>query len=134
VAAIAVDTLSARTYDPPIRKGMTSEARREKRVGLRLSLDISGQDAGGVAFAHSAQTFNISGGGVCFETPRNVLVGTRLLLINQIPPALRGHFGGRAVYRAWAVVCRVERFEGQASSRIGARFLGDAGEGSQPSG
>jgi hypothetical protein len=113
---------------------MTSEARREKRVGLRLSLDISGQDAGGVAFAHSAQTFNISGGGVCFETPRNVLVGTRLLLIIQIPPALRGHFGGRAVYRAWAVVCRVERFEGQASSRIGARFLGDAGESSQPSG
>ena len=53
---------------------MTSEARREKRVGLRLSLDVSGQDAGGVAFAHSAQTLNISGG-VCFETPRNVQVG-----------------------------------------------------------
>ncbi|HEY2946193.1 MAG TPA: PilZ domain-containing protein [Vicinamibacteria bacterium] len=113
---------------------MTSDARREKRVNLRLALDVSGQDAGGVAFAHSAQTLNISGGGVCFETPRNLLVGARLRLDIQIPPALRAHFGGRAVYRARAVVCRVERFEGQASSRIGARFLGDAGDESQPSG
>jgi hypothetical protein len=113
---------------------MTSEARREKRVGLRLSLEVSGQDAGGAAFGHSAQTLNISGGGVCFETPRNVPVGTRLLLTIQIPPALRGHFGGRAIYKAWAVVCRVERFEGQAVSRIGARFLGDAGDGPRPPG
>ena len=105
---------------------MTSDARREKRVGLKLSLDVSGQDAGGVTFAHSGQTLNISGGGVCFESPRHLLVGTRLLLSIQIPPPLRGHFGGQEVYRAWAVVCRVERFEGQASSRVGARFLGDA--------
>jgi hypothetical protein len=31
-------------------------------------------------------------------------------------------------------VCRVERFEGQAVSRIGARFLGDATGGPRPSG
>ena len=110
---------------------MTADARREKRVGLRLSLDVSGTDAGGVAFAHSAQTINISGGGVCFETPRNLPVGSRLQLAIQIPPALRGHFGGQPVYRARAVVCRVERFEGQASSRIGARFLGEE-DGSPP--
>ena len=113
---------------------MTADARRQKRVGLRLALDVSGHDAGGVAFAHSAQTLNISGGGVCFETSRNLLVGARLLLDIQIPPPLRGHFGGRATYRAWAVVCRVERFEGQAVSRIGARFLRDAGEQSQAPG
>jgi hypothetical protein len=105
---------------------MTSDARREKRVGLKLSLDVSGQDAGGADFAHSAHTINISGGGVCFESSRHLLVGTRLLLNIDIPPPLRSHFGGRPVYRAWAVVCRVERFEGQASSRVGARFLGDA--------
>jgi len=105
---------------------LTSDARRQKRVGLRLSLDVTGQDAGGAVFGHSARTINISGGGVCFETPRNLLVGTRILLSIQIPPPLRGRFGGQEVYRAWAVVCRVERFEGQASSRIGARFLGDA--------
>jgi len=113
---------------------MTSDARREKRVGLRLPLDVSGEDAGGAAFAHPAQTINISGGGVCLETPRNLLVGARLLLDIQIPLALRSHFGGRAVYRARAVVCRVERFEGEASSRIGARFLGDAGDESQAAG
>jgi PilZ domain len=104
---------------------MTGDTRREKRVGLRLSLDVSGQDAGGADFAHSAHTINISGGGVCFETPRHLLVGTHLLLNIQIPAPLRGHFGGQPVYRARAVVCRVERFEGQPSSRIGARFLGD---------
>jgi hypothetical protein len=111
---------------------MTSYARREKRVGLRLPLEVSGQDAGGVAFAHAAQTLNISGGGVCFETPRNLLVGARLRLDIQIPPALRNHFGGREIYQAWAVVCRVERFEGQPSSRIGARFLADASGSRRP--
>jgi len=111
---------------------MKSDARREKRVALRLSLDVTGQDVGGLAFAHSAQTINISGGGVCFETPRNLLVGTRLLLNIQIPPALRGRFGGKDVYRAWAVVCRVERFEGQSLSRIGARFVGGAEPGAAP--
>ena len=111
---------------------MASDARREKRVALRLSLDVSGQDAGGLAFAHSAHTVNISGGGVCFETPRHLLVGTKLLLNIQIPHALRPRFGGRDVYRAWAVVCRVERFEGQPLSRIGARFVGGAEDASPP--
>jgi hypothetical protein len=113
---------------------MTSDARREKRVGLRLPLEVSGQDAGGADFAHTAQTINISGGGVCFETPRNLLVGARVLLDIQIPAPLRSHFGGRENYRAWAVVCRVERFEGQAVSRIGARFLRDATGDAQASG
>ncbi len=113
---------------------MMSDARREKRVGLRLALEVRGQDAAGADFAHSTQTINISGGGVCFETPRNLLVGARVLLDIQIPPPLRSHFGGRENYRAWAVVCRVERFEGQASSRIGARFLRDAPGDAQASG
>ncbi len=113
---------------------MTNDARREKRVGLRLPLEVSGQDAAGAEFAHPAQTINISGGGVCFETPRNLLVGARVLLDIQIPAPLRSHFGGRENYRAWAVVCRVERFEGQTSSRIGARFLRDATGDAQASG
>jgi PilZ domain len=103
-----------------------NEARREKRAPLKLALEVSGQDASGAEFTHAAQTINISGGGVCFETSKNLLVGARLLLHIQIPPPLRGHFGGQEVYRAWAVVCRVERFEGQATSRVGARFLADA--------
>jgi len=101
---------------------MTNDARREKRVGLRLPLEVRGQDAAGADFAHSAQTINISGG------------GARVLLDIQIPPPLRSHFGGRENYRAWAVVCRMERFEGQTSSRIGARFLRDATGDAQASG
>jgi hypothetical protein len=111
---------------------MTSDARREKRAHLKLALEVSGEDAGGAPFTHSAQTINISGGGVCFGTPRHLLVGTRLLLQIRIPPPLRGHFGGQEVYRASAVVCRVERFEGQATSRVGARFLGDGPASAQP--
>jgi hypothetical protein len=68
---------------------MTSDARREKRVGLRLCVDISGQDAGDVAFAHSAQTLNISGGVVCFETPgrRFVAVGLSGDMIDGLHPS-----------------------------------------------
>jgi hypothetical protein len=43
----------------------------------------------------------------------------------QLPARLRRHFAGKSVYRARAVVCRVERFENQAVSRIGVRFLAE---------
>jgi hypothetical protein len=104
---------------------MTTLTDREKRVGLHLPVDVSGRDAGGATFAESSRTINISGGGICFESHRNLLVGLRLTLHIQLPPPLRKHFGGRSVYRARAVVCRVERFEGEPASRIGARFLGE---------
>jgi hypothetical protein len=39
--------------------------------------------------------------------------------------SLRRHFGEKDVYRARAVVCRVERFEGDEVASIGARFLGE---------
>ena len=47
-------------------------------------------------------------------------------LLTSLPEALRKRFGDRPVYRARAIVCRVERFEGQHFSRVGARFLGEA--------
>ena len=98
---------------------------RERRLGLHLSLDVSGKDAAGTPFTHTGRTLNISGGGVLFETSRNLLVGSRLVLHIQLPPALRRHFGQRALYRVRAVVCRVERFQDEAISRVGARFLGE---------
>jgi hypothetical protein len=104
---------------------MITLTEREKRVGLHLPLDVSGQDAAGSPFAESTHSVNISGGGICFETQHHLLVGSRLTLHIQLPPALRKHFRGRAIYRCRAVVCRVERFEGQALTRIGARFLGE---------
>jgi hypothetical protein len=101
---------------------------RERRLGLHLSLDVSGKDAAGTPFTQTGRTLNISGGGVLFETPRRLLVGSRLVLHIQIPPALRRHFGNRPLYRVRAVVCRVERFQDEATSRVGARFLGEIRE------
>jgi hypothetical protein len=104
---------------------MPAIATRERRLGLQLSLDVNGEDASGVPFTLAARTRNISGGGLCFESPRRLMVGTRLSLHIQIPPPLRRRFGGKAVYRVRAVVCRLERFEGGSMMRVGARFLGD---------
>ena len=98
---------------------------RERRLGLHLSLDVSGKDATGTPFTQTARTLNISGGGVLFESPRHLIVGSRLVLHIQIPSALRKHFSNRPLYRVRAVVCRVERFQDEALSRVGARFLGE---------
>lgn len=104
---------------------MVAIADREKRVGLQLPLDVSGLDASGAPFAEATRSANISGGGLCFESRHNLAVGSRVTVRIELPPPLRKHFGSKATYRALAVVCRVERFEGQAVSRVGARFLGE---------
>jgi hypothetical protein len=98
---------------------------REKRVALHLPVEVQGEDASGVRFTEFTRSVNISGGGILFESHRQILVGARLLLSIELPVSLRRHFGDRDVYRARAVVCRVERFEGEEQSRIGARFLGE---------
>jgi hypothetical protein len=98
---------------------------REKRVGLHLPVEVQGEDAGGVRFTEHTRSLNVSGGGICFESHRQVAVGARIHLAIELPVSLRRHFGDRDVYRARAVVCRVERFEGEDAARIGARFLGE---------
>jgi hypothetical protein len=104
---------------------MPTIEQREKRVGLHLPLDVSGQDAAGSPFAERTRSLNISGGGIGFECSRQLLVGARLTLHIQLPEPLRKHFGGRAVYHVKAVVCRVEHFENEKIYRVGARFLGE---------
>ncbi len=104
---------------------MPNIAERETRRGLRLALNASGRDARGAPFAEGAETVNISGGGLCFVSTRSVPVGARLDLRIQVPPALRHHFGGRAVYAVKAVVCRLEHLEGAATYKVGVRFLGE---------
>jgi hypothetical protein len=104
---------------------MNALQNREKRVPLQLRVEVKGQDTIGANFEEATRTLNISGGGICFESEQKLIVGSRLLLLIQLPPPLRKHFRNRPLYRARAVVCRVERFEGQAVSRIGARFLGE---------
>ncbi len=101
---------------------------REKRLALHLPVEVRGEDLTGTAFTELTRSLNVSGGGIMFECRRPLGIGTRLQLSIELPPALRHHFGDRDVYHARAVVCRVERFEGEDASRIGARFLGEAAE------
>src|SRR5213076_39591 len=68
--------------------------KREARRHLRLPVRITGRDAAGAPFQEDAQTVNISGGGLCFESARSLPVGGRLALRIAVPPALRRHFGG----------------------------------------
>jgi hypothetical protein len=105
---------------------MVSIRERQRRRRLELAIEIRGQDVSGASFVESSRSLNLSGGGLLFETERRLLVGTALQLRIQLPAALRRPFGGRPEYRARAVVCRVERFEGSRVSRIGVRFLGEA--------
>jgi hypothetical protein len=98
---------------------------REKRVSLHLPVEVRGEDAVGVRFTEYTRSVNVSGGGICFESHRHIAVGARLHLSIELPVNLRRHFGNKDVYAARAVVCRVERFEGEEVARIGARFLGE---------
>jgi hypothetical protein len=102
-----------------------TQVEREKRQGLQLPVEVRGEDAGGARFTEYTHTVNISGRGICFESHRNIAVGARLHLSIELPVNLRRHFGNKDIYRVRAVVCRVERFEGEEVARIGARFLGE---------
>jgi hypothetical protein len=102
--------------------GITDRARR---ISLNLSIEVTGSDASGAPFVEATRSLNLSGGGVLFETVQNLLVGSQVGLKILLPAPLRKHFGGHSEYRARAVICRVERFQGGAVSRVGARFLGD---------
>jgi hypothetical protein len=96
---------------------------REKRVGLRIPVHVTGRDPGGSPFAEATSSLNVSGGGICFESARQLPVGSRVDLRIRVPPALRRHFRGKGVYAVRAVVCRLEHFEGSGMYRVGARFL-----------
>lgn len=102
-----------------------SLASRQKRVGLHLPLEVGGRDAGGSRFSDATKTVNVSGGGLAFETQRDLAMGSRLDLSIELPPPLRHHFGGKATYAVKAVVCRVERLQGAATARVGVRFLAE---------
>jgi PilZ domain len=102
-------------------------ADRAKRVNLRLPVEIRGQDAAGVPFIESTTTLNVSSGGICFGSEHAVEIGARLLVAIRLPPALRRHFDGRAVYRTESIVCRAQKLEGQAAYQVGARFVQESG-------
>jgi hypothetical protein len=99
---------------------------RSRRLGLSLPVEVWGEDDDGSAFHESAQTLNVSGGGLCFETGRRLEIGARLILEIRLAPKLRPRFGGRQRYRLRSVVCRLENFAGEDRFRVGVRFLGEA--------
>jgi hypothetical protein len=97
---------------------------RDKRVALQLPVEVRGEDSAGGSFTEHTRSLNVSGGGICFESHRPLSIGARLRLAIELPVNLRRHFGNKDVYRARAVVCRVERASlPRGSARIGARFL-----------
>jgi hypothetical protein len=98
---------------------------RNRRFGLDLPIVVTARDAGDTPFREATHTFNVSGGGLCFECTRDLPIGTRLELKIALPPRLRPKFRGLAVYRVRAVVCRAERLSPGAAYRVGVRFLGE---------
>ncbi len=99
---------------------------RNKRLPLKLTLDVRGESASGQPFWEQTQCRNVSGTGICFETRQKVLVNTRLRLSIKIPASLQKHFDGRGVYETEAIIVRLEATEGQSLVRVGARFLDEA--------
>jgi hypothetical protein len=104
----------------------TTLADREKRLTLKLPVEVRAEDALGRPFVEITQCLNVSGGGILFESQQKLLVGTRLHLRIEIPEPLRKHFGNRAVWETTAVIMRLEGMEGQSTIRVGARFIEDA--------
>ena len=72
-----------------------------------------------------AQTVNVSGGGLCFESGPAPARGLARGPAHPGPAALRSHFGGRAVLRGQGRGLPPGAIEGGATYRIGARFLGE---------
>jgi hypothetical protein len=59
----------------------TLEDRRDgKRVSLQFGLEVSGTDAAGTPFHIHGRTRNVSHHGCCFEVPRCIVQGEKLLL------------------------------------------------------
>jgi hypothetical protein len=97
---------------------------RHQRHGLKLRVEVAGRDQRGDRFRETTETLNVSGGGLCFASGRNLPIGTRVELVVAIPPKLRAKFGGGATYRVRALVCRLEPPRGGGEYRVGVRFLG----------
>lgn len=101
--------------------------RHDHRLGLRLAVEVAGEDASGRPFVEETRSLNISGGGILIATAHPLPIGARLQLHVELPAVLRRHFGGRATYHCRAAVCRVEPAAGGREWRVGARFLGEVG-------
>jgi len=99
--------------------------RHDHRLGLRLPVEVAGEDIAGHAFVEETRSLNISGGGILIATSHALAIGARIVLHVELPVVLRRHFGGRASYHCRAAVCRVEPQGDAGQWKVGARFLGE---------
>lgn len=99
--------------------------RHDHRLGLRLPVEVAGDDATGEPFVEETRSLNISGGGILLVTSHALRIGARIVLHVELPVVLRRYFADRATYHCRAVVCRAEPVAGTGRWRVGARFLGE---------
>ncbi|HSB60609.1 MAG TPA: PilZ domain-containing protein [Vicinamibacteria bacterium] len=97
---------------------------RGRRVTLHLPVRLRVSDPPS-STVERTRSVNVSGGGICFESRQRLEIGARLEIAIELPRELRRHFGNRAIYRARAVVCRVESLPDRPVAKVGARFLGE---------
>jgi hypothetical protein len=102
---------------------MSENLRSRRRVPLSLALFVRGVDIHGERFLEVTRSRNVSGGGVCFESRRDFLIGGRVDLAIDIPFRLRRYFHDKSRYDVRAVICRVEEPQPDGFKRVGARFL-----------
>jgi len=103
---------------------------RERRLALRLPIEVRGGSDSEGRFHEATRTLNLSGGGVCFESRRRLQVGMPLSLDIEIPPSLQHYFHDATVYQTRAIVYRVQRIPRSDVEHVVARFVSDPAHGS----
>jgi hypothetical protein len=98
---------------------------RKKRLAVSPLLIVSGCDIREVPFTERTYALDVAAGGLSFETPHNVTVGTPLTIRIHLPRPLRHRFAGRPVYGVRGVVARVERVPDTGRYRVGVRFVSE---------
>ncbi len=68
---------------------------REKRLGLHLPVQVSGQDVANAPLAESTRSVNARAGAFSFESRHTLVVGSGPMLDMSLPEPLGRHFGGR---------------------------------------
>jgi len=104
---------------------MVTLSEREKRLALRLPVELFGKDADGVDFTAQGRSLDISGQGMLVETRHRFDVGQRFELHMPLPEALRPHFNDLEIYKVLGVVRRVEVPDGGGLYRVACQLLGE---------
>jgi hypothetical protein len=101
----------------------TSKPRVERRVSVRLPMQVSGRDARGVLFTEETSSENLCRNGAAFLTHFEVAVGSDLAI--RIPRAQLGSRREEADFSTRGRVVHVAAAAGSAGHRVvGVQFTG----------